>query len=174
MNPDTEQAVIRYSVLKQFKLSKQGMNRMNIMAIDPGAGGGIAWLSEGEIRAVPMPEGMTWQGDAMRSICAEGKINVAYMERVGGYVPGNSGPASVKFARHCGNIEAILFMLCVPTVQVAPQTWMKTMGALPKEKSDRKRAIKEVVSRRFPHLSVTLKTADALGILIHAMEGKNK
>lgn len=147
---------------------------MNIMAIDPGAGGGIAWSSGGEVRAEPMPEGMTGQGDALRSICAEWKINAAYMERVGTYMPGNSGPASVKFARHCGNIEAILFMLCVPTIQVAPQKWMKTMGALPKEKADRKRAIKEVVSRRFPHLSVTLKTADALGILIHAMEGMNK
>jgi len=80
-------------------------------------------------------------------------------------MPGNSATAAVKFARHCGHIEAILHCLGVPFRQVAPQVWMKVCGALPKEKPDRKRAIREDMARRFPHLRVTLKTADALGIL---------
>jgi hypothetical protein len=42
---------------------------------------------------------------------------------------------------------------------------MKKLGTLPKDKPERKRAIRELMARRFPGLEVTLKTADALGLL---------
>jgi hypothetical protein len=42
---------------------------------------------------------------------------------------------------------------------------MKALGAWPTEKQDRKRAIREEMQRRYPHLAVTLKTADALALL---------
>jgi hypothetical protein len=136
---------------------------MNIIAIDPGLTGGIAWTDEdGTPKAIAMPEGMTEQADFIRSIRTPDCI--AIMERTGTYQPGNSGPASVTFARHCGHLDAILYLLGIPTEQVAPQTWMKMLGSLPKEKKDRKLAIKEWAARNFPHLSVTLKTADALSI----------
>ena len=139
---------------------------MNIIAIDPGAGGGIAaYHSEPElITAEPMPDGMTAQIDKLRSYSAQG-YRRAIIERVGGYMPGNSGPASVKFARHCGHIEAACYALGIAVEYVAPQTWMKAMGPLPKDKGERKRAIKEAMARRYPYLDLTLKTADAVGIL---------
>lgn len=80
-------------------------------------------------------------------------------------MPGNSGPASCTFARHCGNIEAALYTLGIPFVEVLPTQWMKKVGALPKEKPERKKALKEFAARRYPHLSPTLKTADALALL---------
>ena len=143
-----------------------------IIAIDPGAGGGLAWRDrDGIVHAEPMPDGMSAQIDRLREHAAYLPGATAYIERVGGYMPGNSGPAACKFARHCGHIEAACYAFGVPVVQVAPQTWMKALGALPKEKGDRKRAIKEAMARRFPHLSVTLKTADALGILCWSESG---
>lgn len=144
------------------------MNR--IIAIDPGASGGIAWVDvDGIVRADPMPEGMSEQIDAIRGLAVMLMPASAVMERVGGYMPGNSGPAACKFARHCGHIEAALYTVGVPSTQVAPQTWQKSLGAMPKDKPERKRAIRELMARRYPHLKVTLKTADALGILTWAM-----
>lgn len=143
-----------------------------IIAIDPGASGGIAWSElPHDSSCVKMPEGMTEQADGLRSIAAglSTKLSImVYIERVGTYMPGNSATASVKFARHCGHLEAICYMLGLPVVQVAPQTWMKSLGALPSDKGERKRAIKELMARQYPHLSVTLCTADALAILTHA------
>jgi len=50
---------------------------------------------------------------------------------------------------------------------------MAALGSLPADKTARKNAIKENVARRFPHLTVTLKTADALGMLAWAMNRSN-
>ncbi|MEI6150493.1 MAG: hypothetical protein WCS01_15445, partial [bacterium] len=81
------------------------------------------------------------------------------------WMPGDHPNAATKFARHCGNVEAGLYSMGIPFEEVAPGVWMKTLGSLPKEKADRKRMIRELMARRYPHLRVTLDTADALGIL---------
>ena len=141
------------------------------ICIDPGAAGGVAWTeSDGTVWASPMPSGMTAQADLLRSLVASLPGAVAVLERVGGYMPGNSGPAACTFARHCGHLEAALYLLGVPSEQVAPGVWMKALGALPSEKPERKRAIREAMARRYPALAVTMKTADALGILTWATE----
>ena len=141
------------------------------IAIDPGASGGVAWTDpDGIAHAEPMPEGMTAQADRLRALAVELPGAVAVMEKVGTYMPGNSGPAAATFGRHVGNLEAILYMAGLPTSTVAPTVWQKSLGELPKDKPDRKRAIKEAMQRRFPALAVTLKTADALGILTWATE----
>ena len=148
---------------------------VRLIAIDPGAAGGIAWLdSDGIAYAEPMPEGMTAQIDMIRQLAIMGGGRAtAHIERVGSYVPGNSGPAACKFARHCGHIEAACYAFGLPVVQVAPQTWQKAIGAMPKDKRERKQAIKEAMARRYPALSVTLKTADALGLLCWAVRNTN-
>ena len=152
------------------------------LAIDPGASGGFAWkTARGDIDTYPMPEGMTeqamfiWQKLSELALiagCAIENITVV-LEKVGGYMPGNSGPASVKFARHCGNLEAICFCYGASVVQVAPQTWMKSIGTMPKNKTERKNAIKEAMARKYPNIRVTLKTADALGMLSWYLEKQN-
>jgi hypothetical protein len=154
----------------------QGERRaeVNILAIDPGASGGIAVWNPNELLtdAFPMPDGMCDQVDCLRSITASLPDWRCVMERTGTYVPGNSGPSAAKFARHCGHLEAALYVMGIPTTQVAPQKWMKALGALPHDKAERKRAIRELMARRYPHLEVTLKTADALGILTYALNNK--
>lgn len=141
-----------------------------ILAIDPGAGGGLAWRDRyGQAWAESMPDGMTAQVDRLRALrVALGEIE-AVVERVGCYMPGNSGPAAATFARHCGHLDAALYCLGIPIRHnPTPQTWMKAIGTWPKDKQDRKRAIKEWAARRYPHLTVTLKTADALALLAWA------
>jgi hypothetical protein len=142
---------------------------MKIIAIDPGAAGGIAWSLDGIAECCPMPDGMTEQLDKLRELCAQMPGARVVIERVGTYMPGNSGPAAATFARHCGHIEAGAYMLAMPTTQVTPATWQKALGTWPKDKKERKHAIREEMQRRYPYLRVTLKTADALGILTWAM-----
>lgn len=69
------------------------------------------------------------------------------------------------FARHCGHLEAALYALGIPFTEVAPGVWMKRLGALPKDKRERKAMIRELMARRYPHLEVTLRTADALALV---------
>jgi hypothetical protein len=141
------------------------------LAIDPGVSGGLAWLDQkNSTHAEPMPDGMTAQADRLRALAVELPGVVAIMEKTGGYMPGNSGPAAATFARHCGRLEAILYVLRIPTEQVASGVWQRSLGELPKHKPERKRAIREAMARRFPALVVTLKTADALAILTWARE----
>ena len=136
------------------------------LAIDPGASGGLAWRdADGIVHADPMPDGMTAQVDYLRSLAAGLPGLSAIMEKVGTYVPGNHVGSACTFARHCGHLEAALYALGIPFTEVAPAVWMKKLGTLPKDKPERKRAIRELMARQFPALDVTLKTADALGLL---------
>ena len=145
-----------------------------ILCIDPGASGGLAIFDTyNDVAAWSMPEGMTAQIDAIRAASAENPNLTAVIEKVGFHRPGNSAVSTAKFARHCGHLEAALYSVGVPFEEVAPGVWMKALGALPADKTARKNAIKEQVARRFPHLAVTLKTADALGMLVWAMQRSN-
>ena len=145
-----------------------------ILCIDPGASGGMAIARhDGSIEAYPMRGGMTEQVDAIRDIADTNPGHMAVLEKVGFHRPGNSAVSTAKFARHCGHLEAALYSVGVPFEEIAPTVWMKTLGALPADKTARKKAIKENVARRFPHLDVTLKTADALGMLVWAMQRSN-
>lgn len=140
--------------------------RKQILCIDPGKGGGLAYYDKDQtVQAENMPETMPDLVDKLRALAVEHPYLHCVVEKVGGYVPGNSGPASVKFGRHMGHIDAALYSLGIPTTQVAPSVWMKKLGALPKNKKDRKNAIKSMMATRYPHIRVTLKNADALGIL---------
>jgi hypothetical protein len=140
------------------------------LAIDPGASGGLAWRdADGIVHAEPMPDGMTAQVDFLQSLAASLPGLTTVMEKVGTYVPGNHVGSACTFARHCGHLEAALYALGIPFTEVAPGVWMKKLGTLPKDKAERKRAIREEMQRRFPGLSVTLTTADALGILAVTM-----
>lgn len=143
---------------------------MNLIAIDPGANGGIAWHDGEIVRATKMPESPYLLAGELSEISRRTYRKV-YVENVGKYVPGNSGPASVKFARHVGNIEGILAALGISYDFVAPTTWMKSfLTTVPKDKKQRKHAIRDKAQRLFPHLKVTLATSDALGILCYATE----
>ena len=136
-----------------------------IATIDPGVNGGIAWIDEdGIAQAQKMPDTLHDLIDSLRSLKVSG-IDDMVIEKTGTYRPGNSGPAAAKFARHCGQVEGVAATLGFSVEQVPPATLMKKLGSLPKDKAERKLAIKNIVQLKYPHLKITLNTADALGIL---------
>lgn len=145
-----------------------------IIAIDPGASGGIA-ISGKTIGAQGMPDDME-----LRDIIAElGERAkhlhevVCYLEQVGGYIAGNPAPGSAmfNFGDGYGYIRGCLAMAHIKTVLVRPQKWQAGIpGIGPKMKSAvRKRALKEHAARLYPNEKVTLKTADALCLLDYAI-----
>jgi hypothetical protein len=146
--------------------------RTRIMAIDPGASGGIACIyPSGDVTAIAMPD----DGDLRDEIAAfveqahaENETPVAYMELVGGFIAGNRLPGSAmfNFGSGYGYMRGLLAMARIETRLVRPQEWQTGIPGVrgQREKAIRKRALKEHAARLFPHLKVTLKTADALCI----------
>lgn len=141
-----------------------------ILAIDPGASGGIAWhngIGEG---CVPMPP---TEGDVeglLTSVIASHQIECAYVEEVGGYCgAAMPGSAMFNFGRNFGFILGVLAARGIRVELVKPQKWQKHFGlGTVKEsggKTPWKNKLKAKAQQLFPHLDITLKTADALLIL---------
>ena len=140
-----------------------------LIAIDPGVSGGIAYQYEGcSVQAAKMPKTPKDIYDTLKMLSTD-HYSHCILENVGGYRSGNSAISAVKFARHVGHLEMALLACCVPITRVAPSKWMKgIVSTVPKPKTERKNKIKAVVQDRYPHLKVTLDTADALGMLLYA------
>jgi len=139
---------------------------MIIMAIDPGISGGLAWSNGEDVKIANMPD----TPHEIRDLVIEVNPNIVVLEDVGYHIMGNNASASAKFAKHCGIIEGILVGLLIAYVKKSPNEWQKVFERLPKQKKDRKTYIKQSVQGLYPLLEVTLKTADALGILYWAKQ----
>lgn len=164
-----------------------------IAAIDPGAAGAFAWYdADGITHSEYMPDSIEKFCEIISDIIVDAPHTVFYVEQVGTYMPGNSAPAAVKFARHCGVIDGVLSAMGVKFIYVPPKKWMSSIpltkhGPLPKtligndrkneiarRKTIRKREIKEHMDKIYPLIRVTLKNADALGILYWAHQNEIK
>lgn len=149
------------------------MRNSVLLAIDPGANGGLAWLDQhGLPHCTPMPD---TAGDIVDQIMALkfGGEPLAVMEEVSGYA-GNGHPGSgmFKFGRNFGVIEGVLMALGFRLLLVRPQKWQKhfSLGTSSSccGKTEWKNKLKAEAQRRFPSIKVTLATADALLILDYA------
>ena len=147
-----------------------------ILAIDPGASGGLAWCDpQGRFVADSLPD---TDGDLLAYLetvvtAADGAANVsAYLEQVGGFIgKPQPGSAMFKFGRGYGFLLGVLMTLRVRVELVTPQRWQKglclgTSNGLPKP--DWKRKLKGQAERLYPGQRVTLATADALLLLEYA------
>jgi hypothetical protein len=134
------------------------------ITIDPGKNGGIAWRNLDETSAVPMPESVHELSGILCGLIVFAANADCVLERVHS-MPHDGGRAAFSFGENYGQIQGVLAALKVPYRFVTPQQWQKKVGALPKEKPERKNALKAFAQQRFPHLKVTLKTADALAML---------
>lgn len=141
-----------------------------ILAIDPGASGGIAWvMADDNLTAAPMPKTEGDAVDLLNAAIAQG-CNVAYVEEVGGYCgAAMPGSAMFNFGRNFGFILGVLAARGIRVELVKPQKWQKHFGlGTVKEsggKTPWKNKLKQKAQQLFPHLDITLKTADALLIL---------
>jgi len=140
-----------------------------ILAIDPGASGGIAWQFDYTVGCEPMPKTEGDIAGLLTSKIAEG-FDVAYFEEVGGYCgAAMPGSAMFNFGRNFGFILGVLAARGTRVELVKPQKWQKHFGlGTVKEsggKTPWKNKLKAKAQQLFPHLDITLKTADALLIL---------
>ena len=141
-----------------------------ILAIDPGASGGIAWIMADENPTTsPMPKTEGDIVDVLNAAIAQG-CQIAYVEEVGGYCgAAMPGSAMFNFGRNFGFILGVLAARGIRVELVKPQKWQKHFGlGTVKEsggKTPWKNKLKAKAQQLFPHLDVTLKTADALLIL---------
>lgn len=148
---------------------------LNLFAIDPGVGGGIAYLdTDGSIHALAMPQ-------TDRDICDQlqilaltgGKTATCYIEELPKFGGVMSRSAMFTMARNYGLLLGILTAYRVRIVQVSPKRWQGVLGGLG-NKADHgknwKRRLKARAQELFPVIDVTLKTADALLILAVAMQ----
>lgn len=146
-----------------------------ILAIDPGASGGLAWWrGSSGYDASPMPDTEGELINQLRELSCAGH-EVAMVEDVGGYVGGGGQPGSAmfRFGFNCGVLRGALMALGYRVELVRPQKWQKHFGLGSKAQAGGtgpwKRKLKAEAERRFPTCDVTLKTADALLILDYAM-----
>jgi hypothetical protein len=148
---------------------------MKILAIDPGAAGGLALnVDDHPATAVSMP---ATEGDLvslLREWGANPHDTVAVVEEVGGYagMP-QPGSAMFKFGRNFGFALGVLQCLGVRVELVRPQKWQKGLGlgraADCASKAEWKNKLKARAQQLYPHLKPTLATSDALLLLDYAL-----
>ncbi len=148
-----------------------------IVAIDPGASGGMAvrWFEKTD--CWPMPE---TEGDVLERVREiknvaglEGDDLVWVLEEVGGFAgKAQPGSAMFRFGAQFGFVKGVVQALGIRLVMVRPQVWQKGFGlgtaSACASKGEWKNKLKAEAQRRFPQLKVTLKTADALLMVEYA------
>lgn len=139
------------------------MKYETIIGVDPGANGGIAWITDGKACVEKMPDTLQ---DLWDLIC---DIHVhmgqdkqppikAYIEQVSSS-PQMGVVSAFSFGRGYGNLEMALTAAAIPFERVRPQVWQKVLGCMTKgNKNVSKRKAQEL----FPDRKVTHATADAL------------
>lgn len=121
-----------------------------LIAIDPGAAGGIAIQKGEHVETHKMPETPRDLCDilerALQSLSVDDSFNVkCYMEQVGGFAGvGQPGSAMFQFGQGFGEIIGILTALKIPFELVRPQKWiialsLGTKGLLRANQEDLKR-----------------------------------
>jgi len=151
-----------------------------LLAIDPGRSGGIAWAINGLTDCKPMPDTDGDVVDTLRELTVmAGDGRTAYLEKVGGYVRpangdkgGQPGSAMFGFGHGRGVIMGALMAFGWRIIEPTPQQWQKPLGIGTRSAcaggAEWKNKLKAEAQRRFPECRVTLKTADALLILEYA------
>ena len=142
-----------------------------ILAIDPGLSGGLAYYGPAGIILDSMPA-----TDLDVSILIMDRLaisDVVYIEKVGGYVGGKGAPGSsmFNFGRNVGFLHGLIAASKTRVIEVPPQRWQKTIGAGTKATHGTrwKAHLKGIAQQRQPGILITLKTADAVLLLEHAM-----
>jgi len=143
----------------------------NLIAIDPGAKGGIALLRPGQpAQAYSMPVTEGDIVDLLRQLADPPSETVAFIEAVGGFA-GRAQPGArmFTFGRGYGFLLGVLQTLGVRTELIRPAKWQKAFSlgtaSACKSPTEWKNKIKAHAQRLYPHLKITLNTSDALVLL---------
>jgi hypothetical protein len=150
--------------------------KQTIVAIDPGASGGIAILNNGRIQAVKMPESVQEMQSYFNYINDTFQNVVVFIEKVQAYGSDDDDTPGKKFGinKMLANYQQVLTVIQLTGfrfVEVYPISWQTTLGLkLPKSegtetKTQRKNRYKDYAQKLFPEVSVNLKTCDALCLI---------
>lgn len=147
-----------------------------IIAIDPGASGGLAVRDfKGDVSTWPMCETDGDLRQLLGEINSASKIEavecVAVIEDLVKFAgKGQAGASAIVYGRNHGFIEGVLAGLGIRIERVRCQKWQKELGLGTRgelSKTEWKNKAKAMAQRLYPALNgaITLKTADALLIL---------
>ena len=115
--------------------------------IDPGLGGALAVLADGELQTIldmpTMPVGNYNEVDAsllaryLREARAlhPGAYFSACLERVGAR-PGDGGTSAFRFGEGFGKVKSVLEVMGIPFVMPVPAQWKRYYGLIGKEKDE--------------------------------------
>lgn len=142
-----------------------------VIAVDPGKSGAIAVLCGSEISTLRLKTVSEPEIVAFLRQLAPGAV--AYMEKVGGYIPteegeGQPGSRMFAFGDSNGFVRGVLMALGFKIKAVLPQVWQRGVPGKGRSYNDRKKALHAHAQRLFPNMDVTRDEADALGILHYA------
>jgi len=144
-------------------LNERLMKYETIIGVDPGANGGIAWITDGKACVEKMPDTLQDLWELVESIGFEAPDFTpyqikAYIEQVSSS-PQMGVVSAFSFGRGYGNLEMALTAAGIPFERVRPQVWQKALGCMTKgDKNVSKRKAQEL----FPDRKITHATADAL------------
>jgi len=153
-------------------------DQQTIVTIDPGASGGIAFITKGKTQAVAMPSDVHKMQEYLQYIKETYPNVVVFIEKVQAFIKDDDSPGK-KFAinKMLANYEQILTVVKLTGfkyVEVFPNTWQSTLGLkIEKQrqetKTQRKNRYKQYAQKKFPELKVNLKTCDALCLIRFAL-----
>lgn len=152
----------------------------HLIAIDPGANGGIAWTNELGAMSAPLPKTLGDTYALLREILGAqgftyGTCSVScYLEEPPKFVKAIPGSAVFVMARNFGQLEGLITAYQIPLHLTRPQAWQAAHPGLGKKGDQTTTAWKNRLKARaqqiYPDQKVTLATADALLILWAAAE----
>jgi hypothetical protein len=130
---------------------------MNVIGVDPGTNGGIAWITDGKPCVEKMPNTLQDLWELFRDIASEGECH-AYLEQVSSS-PQMGVVSAFTFGNGFGHLEMALTAAGIPFARIRPQVWQKELGCMTKGDKNvtRKRA-----QELFPTIKCTHAVSDAL------------
>jgi hypothetical protein len=156
------------------------MSKQNYIAIDPGVGGGIAYIdTDGSVHALPMPNTVHDINYQLHILCKSHVPNplvTVFLEELPKFTGKMSGSSMATMFRNYGRIEGILACYGARIEYLPPKKWQSILGLGDKKSHGPrwKAHLKGRAQALYPNLSVTLKTADALLILEAGLKMKTK
>lgn len=138
-----------------------------LLAIDPGKQGGMAWVdADNVVRCLPMPK---TEGDVLQLLYSLSAVGTrrCVIEHVVGFIPGSGAGAMFTFGEGFGFLKGCLMALKYEIVLVRPPKWQQALSLGTKATYGKqwKNHLKERAQQLYPHCEVTLSTADALLLL---------
>lgn len=145
---------------------------MNYLAIDPGAGGGIAWKMDDDVGCQNMPKSDVECAAFIRTMLAKGGVDRTkfIIEKVPKVTGARTSPSAMSVLHdNSGTCKGAAYALLAMVIPIDPRSWQQFfhLGTRKLAGSDTKwkNKLKAEAMRRFPNHKITLATADAMLIL---------